>query len=120
LTHLAVRGIDADIRWNNEGSFHKDELKDLRFDYILANPPFNVSDWGGERLREDVRWKYGAPPVQTPTMRGFSSSGPNCSGDFPKCWANRVTVPKYALIVASERLRNCSSSSIRFRRGVIQ
>jgi type I restriction enzyme M protein len=61
--NLAVRGIDADIRWNNEGSFHKDELKDLRFDYILANPPFNVSDWGGERLREDARWKCGAPPV---------------------------------------------------------
>jgi type I restriction enzyme M protein len=61
--NLAVRGIDADIRWNNEGSFHKDELKDLRFDYILANPPFNTSDWGGERLREDARWKYGAPPV---------------------------------------------------------
>lgn len=61
--NLAVRGIDADIRWNNEGSFHKDELKDLRFDYILANPPFNVSDWGGERLREDARWTFGAPPV---------------------------------------------------------
>ena len=61
--NLAVRGIDADIRWNNEGSFHKDELKDLRFDFILANPPFNVSDWGGERLREDARWTYGAPPV---------------------------------------------------------
>lgn len=61
--NLAVRGIDADIRWNNEGSFHKDELKDLRFDYILANPPFNVSDWGGDRLREDARWVYGAPPV---------------------------------------------------------
>jgi type I restriction enzyme M protein len=61
--NLAVRGIDADIRWNNEGSFHKDELKDLRFDYILANPPFNISDWGGERLREDTRWKYGVPPV---------------------------------------------------------
>ncbi|MBO4221925.1 class I SAM-dependent DNA methyltransferase [Bradyrhizobium neotropicale] len=61
--NLAVRGIDADIRWNNEGSFHKDELKDVRFDYILANPPFNVSDWGGERLREDARWTYGAPPV---------------------------------------------------------
>jgi len=38
-------------------------LKDLRFDYILANPPFNISDWGGERLREDARWTYGAPPV---------------------------------------------------------
>jgi type I restriction enzyme M protein len=61
--NLAVRGIDADIRWNNEGSFHKDELKDLRFDYILANPPFNVSDWGGERLREDARWNFGAPPT---------------------------------------------------------
>ena len=47
----------------HEGSFHKDELKDLRFDYILANPPFNISDWGGDRLREDARWTYGAPPV---------------------------------------------------------
>jgi type I restriction enzyme M protein len=61
--NLAVRGIDADIRWNNEGSFHKDELKDLRFDFILANPPFNVSDWGGDRLREDARWVFGVPPV---------------------------------------------------------
>lgn len=61
--NLAVRGIDSDIRWNNEGSFHKDELRDLKADYILANPPFNISDWGGDRLREDVRWKFGAPPV---------------------------------------------------------
>jgi len=61
--NLAVRGIDADIRWNNEGSFHKDELRDLKFDFILANPPFNVSDWGGERLREDARWQFGVPPV---------------------------------------------------------
>jgi type I restriction enzyme M protein len=61
--NLAVRGIDADIRWNNEGSFHKDELRDLKADYILANPPFNISDWGGERLREDVRWSFGVPPV---------------------------------------------------------
>ena len=61
--NLAVRGIDADIRWNNEGSFHKDELRDLRFDHILANPPFNISDWGGDRLREDPRWTFGVPPV---------------------------------------------------------
>ena len=63
MMNLAVRGIDADIRWNNEGSFHKDELPDLKADYILANPPFNVSDWGGDRLAEDVRWKYGTPPA---------------------------------------------------------
>ena len=61
--NMAIRGIDADIRWNNEGSFHKDELPDLKADFILANPPFNISDWGGNRLREDVRWKYGVPPV---------------------------------------------------------
>ena len=61
--NLAVRGIDADTRRNNEGSFHKIELPDLKANYILANPPFNVSDWGGNRLREDARWKFGAHPV---------------------------------------------------------
>ena len=61
--NLAVQGIDADIRWNNEGSFHRNELPDLRADFILANPPFNISDWGGDRLRDDVRWTFGTPPV---------------------------------------------------------
>ncbi len=60
--NLAVRGIDADVRWNNEGSFHKDDLPDLKADFILANPPFNVSDWGGDRLADDRRWRYGVPP----------------------------------------------------------
>lgn len=50
--NVAVRGIDADIRWNNEGSFHKDELKDLKANLILANPGFNVSDWGRDRPRD--------------------------------------------------------------------
>ena len=61
--NLAVRGIDADIKWNSEGSFHKNELRDLKADFVLANPPFNISDWGGDRLREDVRWRYGVPPA---------------------------------------------------------
>ena len=61
--NLAVRGIDAGgIAWNNEGTFHKNEWRDKKFDFILANPPFNTSDWGGERLREDVRWKFAPPP----------------------------------------------------------
>ena len=60
--NLAVQGIDADIRWNNEGSFHRDELPDLKADFILANPPFNISDWGGDRLAEDARWRFGVPP----------------------------------------------------------
>jgi len=56
--NLAVRGIDADIRWNNEGSFHKDELRDLKADYILANPPFNVSDWGGAEGIESNKFAF--------------------------------------------------------------
>jgi type I restriction enzyme M protein len=60
--NLAVRGIDADIKWNNEGSFVRDEFPNLKFDYILANPPFNVSDWWRENLAEDIRWSFGTPP----------------------------------------------------------
>lgn len=61
--NLAVRGIDADIRWNNEGSFVRDEFSNLKFDFILANPPFNVSDWWRANLEEDIRWThFGTPP----------------------------------------------------------
>jgi len=56
--NLAIRGIDSsNIRWNNEGSFLNDAHKDLKADYIIANPPFNDSDWSGELLRDDTRWK---------------------------------------------------------------
>jgi len=61
--NLAIRGIDNNLGPHHADSFHRDLHKDLRADYILANPPFNSSDWGGERLREDVRWKFGVPPV---------------------------------------------------------
>ncbi len=62
--NLAIRGIDASqVKWNNEGSFLNDAHKDLKADFIIANPPFNVSDWSGEMLRTDGRWVYGAPPV---------------------------------------------------------
>jgi len=61
--NLAIRGIDSDIQWNNEGSFLNDAHKDLRADFIMANPPFNDSDWKGDLLRSDARWRFGAPPV---------------------------------------------------------
>ena len=60
--NLAIRGIEANLGPHHADSFHNDVHKDLKADFILANPPFNVSDWGGQRLREDVRWKYGPPP----------------------------------------------------------
>ena len=59
--NLAIRGIEGQIEHGD--SFHNDRHPDLRADYILANPPFNVSDWGGERLRDDQRWVHGVPPA---------------------------------------------------------
>jgi type I restriction enzyme M protein len=61
--NLAIRGIDANLGPHNADSFHRDLHPDLKADFVLANPPFNDSDWGGERLREDKRWKYGIPPA---------------------------------------------------------
>jgi type I restriction enzyme M protein len=62
--NLAIRGIDSSqVKWNNEGSFLNDAHKDLKADFIIADPPFNVSDWSGELLRKDARWAYGVPPV---------------------------------------------------------
>ena len=63
MMNMAIRGIEAHIKWNEQGSFQNDAFKDLKADYILANPPFNDDDWGGDRLREDVRWKFGVPPT---------------------------------------------------------
>ncbi len=59
--NLAIRGIEGKIEHGD--SFRNDRHPDLRADYILANPPFNVSDWGGEQMRDDKRWQYGIPPV---------------------------------------------------------
>jgi type I restriction enzyme M protein len=59
--NLAIRGIDARIELGD--TFLHDKHKDLKADFILANPPFNISDWSGEQLRDDARWKYGLPPI---------------------------------------------------------
>jgi type I restriction enzyme M protein len=62
--NLAIRGIDSSqVKWNNEGSFLNNAHKDLRADFVIANPPFNDSDWSGDQLRKDGRWQYGVPPV---------------------------------------------------------
>ena len=62
--NLAIRGIDSSqVKWNNEGSFLNDVHKDLKADFVIANPPFNDSDWSGDLLRGDGRWQYGTPPT---------------------------------------------------------
>lgn len=58
--NMAIRGIGAQIEYGD--TLHNDKLPDLKADFVIANPPFNVSDWGGETLRNDTRWKFGTPP----------------------------------------------------------
>lgn len=60
--NLAIRGIDNDLGESHADTFHNDQHKGLKADYILANPPFNASDWGQERLLENYRWQFGIPP----------------------------------------------------------
>ncbi len=61
--NLAIRSIEANLGPHHEDTFRRDLHKDLKADFILANPPFNLKDWGGELLRDDVRWRFGAPPA---------------------------------------------------------
>lgn len=60
--NLAIRGIEGNIGEHHADSFTHDQHKTLKADFILANPPFNMKDWGGDKLKQDVRWKYGIPP----------------------------------------------------------
>ncbi|MGE5700457.1 MAG: type I restriction-modification system subunit M [Deltaproteobacteria bacterium] len=61
--NLAIRSMDGNLGTEHADSFHKDLHKDLKADFILANPPFNMKDWGGEHLLNDIRWRFGVPPV---------------------------------------------------------
>lgn len=61
--NLAIRGIDGNLGERDADTLGNDQHKSLKADYVLANPPFNIKDWGGNKLKEDVRWKYGVPPT---------------------------------------------------------
>ena len=61
--NLAIRGFAADLGKEPGDTFARDQFPDVKFDYIMANPPFNISDWGGEKYEGDVRWQFGRPPV---------------------------------------------------------
>jgi len=61
--NMAIRGIEAKLGKQHGDTFHRDLHPDLRADFVMANPPFNISNWGGERLTDDLRWRYGTPPA---------------------------------------------------------
>lgn len=61
--NMAIRGIDADFGQYHADTFFNDLHKTLKADFIMANPPFNLSNWGQDKLKDDIRWKYGVPPA---------------------------------------------------------
>ncbi len=71
--NMAIRGIDANLGERQADTFFDDLHPTRKAHFIMANPPFNLSNWGGDKLKEDKRWKYGTPPPGTPTTRGFST-----------------------------------------------
>ena len=91
--NLALHGIEANLGPEWGDSFHQDMHPDLRADFILTNPPFNVSEWGGERLRDDPRWKYGTPPDSNANFAWISTCSPSVAdGHDGHCPGERIAL----------------------------
>jgi type I restriction enzyme M protein len=104
--NLAIRGIDGQIAHGD--TFHADRHPDLKADFILANPPFNISDWGGERLAGDKRWQYGTPPRATPTTPGYSTSSTTWR---PPAWPASYSPTARCRQTSPARARSARASS---------
>lgn len=109
IMNLAIRGIEADLGGHNADTFHNDLHPTLRADYILANPPFNLSDWNGGSLNDDPRWKYGLPP----------------SGNANYAWLQHMIhhlAPggKIGMVLANGSLSSQSGGEGGIRRGIVE
>ncbi|MCL2057965.1 MAG: type I restriction-modification system subunit M [Oscillospiraceae bacterium] len=109
LMNLAIRGIDADLGNYNSDTFFNDCHPTLKADFIMANPPFNLSDWGTDRLANDVRWKYGLPP----------------SGNANFAWLQHMIhhlspVGKLGMVLANGSLSSQSGGEGEIRRRIIE
>jgi type I restriction enzyme M protein len=103
--NLAIRGIDGNLGKEHADTFHNDLHPDLKADYVLANPPFNASDWRGDALTDDKRWQYGMPPASTPTSPGCSTSSTiwRRPGWRVSCWPTARCPPTSPARVKSAR-----------------
>ena len=91
--NLAIRGIDHDLGTEHADSFKRDLHPNLKADYILANLPFNMKDWGGENLEDDVRWKYGIPPTCNANYAWIQHFIHHISSSFIAGFVHRRTLP---------------------------
>lgn len=105
--NLAIRGIDAKIELGD--TFHNDRHKDLKVDFIMANPPFNISDWGGEQLQDSHLWKYGVPPAG------------NANYGWLQLFTNKLNPTGTAgIVLANGSMTTNAGSENEIRKGMIQ
>jgi type I restriction enzyme M protein len=105
--NLAIRGIDAKIELGD--TFHNDRHKDLKVDFIMANPPFNISDWGGEQLQDSHLWKYGIPPTG------------NANYGWLQLFTNKLNPTGTAgIVLANGSMTTNAGSENEIRKGMIQ
>src|SRR5574337_177471 len=105
--NMALRGLEANFGADQADTFHNDLHPTLKADFVMANPPFNISDWGGERLTDDVRWKYGVPPTGNANyawmQHMISHLAPKGKMGFRKGRENRDQIANIHLIIEKAR-----------------
>jgi hypothetical protein len=87
--NLAIRVFAADLGQEPADTFTRDQIPDQKFDDILANPPFNSSDWGGKNDESDPRWVHGRHPPATRTVRGCNTGSGTCAQAGKRAWCWR-------------------------------
>ena len=107
--NMAIRGIDANLGPHHADTFYNDLHKNQKFDFIMANPPFNLSNWGADHLKDDVRWKYGAPP----------------SGNANFAWIQHMIhhlapYGKIGLVLANGALSSQTSGEGKIRKNIVE
>jgi type I restriction enzyme M protein len=123
VTNLAIRGIDGSIQWGD--SFLDDKHKDLRADYLLANPPFNMEDWGFSRVQNDVRWKYGTPPQAGARKQSDGSSinvdGANANFAWIQHFIHHLAPNGMAgFVMANGSMSTSTNNELTIRTGIIE
>ena len=123
LMNLAIRGIDADIQWGD--TFLDDKHKDLRCDYLLANPPFNMEDWGFSRVQNDVRWRFGTPPQAGARKQNDGSTinvdGGNANYAWIQHFIHHLSPSGVAgFVMANGSMSTSTASELEIRKGIIE
>jgi type I restriction enzyme M protein len=107
--NLAIRGISAEVAWNDDGTLKRDALPDLRADTVLANPPFNISEWDGASLAKDARWHFGTPPVGNANFAWLQH-----------CWHHLAPGGRAGVVLANGSLSSTQGGEDVIRRAMVE